>query len=91
MNKQELISKVAEATGLTKKDVGAVVEGFMETVKESLASGSEVNIAGFGKFLVRERAERNGRNPSTGEPLVIAASKAPAFKAGSKLKEAIRG
>lgn len=89
MNKTELISAVAEKTGYTKKDTTSVVDAIIETIIETLVSGDEVSIAGFGKFSVVERAEREGRNPQTGETLVIAASKAPKFKAGKALKDAV--
>jgi len=89
MNKTELISAVAEKTGYTKKDTTLVVDTVIETITEALIAGDEVSIAGFGKFSVAERAEREGRNPQTGETLVIAASKAPKFKAGKALKDAV--
>lgn len=91
MNKQELITKVAEYTEATKKDVEAFINAFVDVVTESLANREDVNISGFGKFEVRERAGRVGRNPQTGEEIIIPASVAPAFKAGSKLKEAVKG
>lgn len=91
MNKSELIDSVAKKTGLTNKEAHAAVNGFIETVKESLAKNDSVVLIGFGTFLVRERAARKGRNPSTGEPLDIPAVKVPAFRAGSVLKEAVKG
>lgn len=91
MNKQELITKVAEYTEATKKDVEAFINAFVDVVTEALANREDVNISGFGKFEVRERAGRVGRNPQTGEEITIPASVAPAFKAGSKLKEAVKG
>lgn len=90
MNKTELIKAVAERTEMKKVEVEKVLNGFMETVEEVLASGDKVQLVGFGNFEVRERAARKGRNPQTGEEIDISASKAPAFKAGSKLKEAIK-
>lgn len=89
MNKKDLISKIADKTSLTKKDVEAVIDGITEVITESLASGEEVNIAGFGKFLTRKRAARTGRNPQTGEEMQIAETTSPAFKPGKKLKEAV--
>ena len=89
MNKTELIAAVAEKTGLTKKDAAASVDAFMSAVAESLKAGDKVALAGFGTFEVRERAARTGHNPRTGEPVEIAASKIPAFKAGKALKDSI--
>lgn len=89
MNKTELITAVAERLGVTKKDTGAAIEAIVEVITESLANGDEVNIAGFGKFSVVERPEREGRNPQSGETITIAASKAPKFKASSTLKNIV--
>ena len=89
-NKQDLIAKVVEATGLTKKDATASVNAVFDTVKDYLAEGEKVQLIGFGNFEVRERAARQGRNPQTGETISIAASKVPAFKAGKALKEAVK-
>ncbi|MGL5296747.1 MAG: HU family DNA-binding protein [Culicoidibacterales bacterium] len=89
VTKKQLIDDIAQATGLTKKDVTEVVNGFMDTVKGHLEKGEKVSLTGFGTFEVRERAAREGRNPQTGETIQIAASKTPAFKAGKELKEAV--
>jgi DNA-binding protein HU-beta len=89
MNKAELIAKVTETTGLSKKDVTTALESTLEVITEALSSGDKVSIVGFGNFEVRDRAARKGRNPQTGEELNIAASKAPAFKASKKLKESV--
>ena len=89
-NKQDLIAKVVEATGLTEKDATASVNAVFDTVKDYLAEGEKVQLIGFGNFEVRERAARQGRNPQTGEAISIAASKVPAFKAGKALKEAVK-
>ena len=89
-NKQDLIAKVVEATGLTKKDATASTNAVFDTVKDYLAEGEKVQLIGFGNFEVRERAARQGRNPQTGEAISIAASKVPAFKAGKALKEAVK-
>ncbi len=89
MNKSELISAVSKKTGLTKKQGAEVVEAFVETVKETLKDGEKVSIVGFGTFEVRERAARSGINPQTKEKIEIPASKAPAFKAGKALKDAL--
>ncbi len=89
MNKSELIDLIAVKSGLSKADAGKAVDGFVDTVTETLAQGEQVTLVGFGSFLVRERSARTGRNPQTGEPMDIAASKIPAFKAGKSLKDAV--
>lgn len=86
MNKTELIKKAAEKSGYTQKDLGLALEAIVSTIMETNASGEEVNIAGFGKFSVTERAAREGRNPQTGEAIAIAASRSPKFKAASAFK-----
>lgn len=90
MNKGELISAVAEKSGVTKKVAEAVIDAVFGTIEETLASGDKVQLVGFGSFEVRDRAERTGRNPQSGEPITIAASKAPVFKAGKALKDAVK-
>jgi DNA-binding protein HU-beta len=89
MNKAELISAVVEKTGSTKKETEKVLKAFEEVVTEELAAGGKVQMVGFGTFDVSERAAREGRNPQTGAPMQIAASKAPRFKAGKVLKDAV--
>lgn len=89
MNKQELISAIADKTELTKKDSESVLKAFIDTVSEELIKGEKVQLVGFGTFEVVDRAERQGRNPQTGEPITIAASKSPKFKAGKSLKDSI--
>jgi len=91
VNKSELVSKVAEKSGLTKKDAEKAINGFIEVVQESLAQDEPVAILGFGTFSVRERAAREGRNPRTGEPIQIPAGKVPVFKPGKGLKDAVSG
>lgn len=91
MNKTELINVVSEKLGTTKKATGEVVDTIVEVITETVASGEEVSITGFGKFSVSERAAREGRNPATGETIKIAASKAPKFKASKTLKDAVNG
>ncbi|MGM0216896.1 HU family DNA-binding protein [Enterococcus sp. AZ109] len=90
MNKQSLVEKVAEKTGLTKKDATAAVDALFTTIQDALKDGDKVQVIGFGNFEVRERAARKGRNPQTGEEITIAASKSPAFKAGKQLKDAVK-
>ena len=89
MNKSELIAKVAEKAGITKKDAEKAVAGIFASVQEALVAGDKVQVIGFGTFEVAERAAREGRNPKTGETMPIAASKTPKFKAGKALKDAI--
>ena len=89
MNKIELISAMAEQTGLTKKDCDAALKSFIDTVSKELENNGTVQLVGFGTFEVRERAARTGRNPQTGEEVQIAARVVPGFKAGNKLKDAL--
>ncbi|APS41672.1 MULTISPECIES: HU family DNA-binding protein [Weissella] len=89
-NKQELVTDVATATGLTKKDATAAVDAVFASIQDTLAKGEKVQLIGFGNFEVRSRAARKGRNPQTGEEIEIAASKIPAFKPGKALKDAIK-
>lgn len=90
MNKTDLINNIAEKNGLTKKDVETVINGFLAEVTDALASGDKVQLIGFGTFETRKRAGRVGRNPQTGEDINIPETTVPAFKAGNKLKEAIK-
>ena len=90
MSKSELIKALSEKTGLKRVEAGAFVEAFIETIQEELAKGGDVTLVGFGKFAVSERAERTGRNPQTGEKIVIPAHKVPVFKAGKVLKDSIK-
>lgn len=89
MNKTELISEVAGKLGVTKKDTSAAIDAIVTVITDALADGQEINIAGFGKFSVSERAAREGRNPATGETISIPASKAPKFKVAKALKDAV--
>ena len=89
MTKVELIAAVAEKANLTKKDAEAAVNGALDVITESLKGGDKVTLVGFGTFEVRERPERKGRNPQTGEAMEIAASRIPAFKAGKALKDRV--
>jgi DNA-binding protein HU-beta len=91
MNKADLIAAVADKAGLTKKDAEKALRAFEEAVTEELAKGGKVQLVGFGTFDVAERAEREGRNPQSGEPMHIPASKAPRFKVGKALKDAVNG
>jgi DNA-binding protein HU-beta len=90
MNKQELIDSVADGAELTKADAGRAVDAVVSTISDALRAGEKVAITGFGSFEVRQRAARTGRNPQTGATMQVPASKAPAFKAGKGLKDAVR-
>lgn len=87
MNKAEFVAKVAEKSGLTRKQAEAAVTAFTQTVTDSLRDGDKVQLMGFGTFEVKDRPARTGRNPATGEAIEIAASKAPVFKAGKSFKD----
>ena len=89
MNKTEFIAAVAEKAEISKKDSEKALKAFVDVVAEQLKAGDKVQLVGFGTFEVSERAAREGRNPHTGEPMPIAASKAPKFKAGKALKDMI--
>jgi DNA-binding protein HU-beta len=90
MNKAELIDAVATKSELTKQDSRKPVEAMFDTITNTLAKEEKIQLLGFGTFEVRERAERTGRNPQTGEEMTIPASKVPAFKPGKELKESIK-
>ena len=90
MNKTELIAAMSEVSCLTKKDAEAALNACTAVVTDALKAGDSVQLVGFGTFEVRERAARQGRNPHTGETIEIAAAKAPAFKPGKALKDAIQ-
>ena len=89
MTKANLVAAVSEKTGFTKKDSEKAIVAVIDVIKEALENGEKVSLVGFGTFSVKERAAHEGRNPLTGEKKWIEASKAPVFKAGSALKDAI--
>lgn len=89
MNKSELVAAMAEKAGLEKTKSEKALKAFIEVVTEELKKGEKVSLVGFGTFEVTKRAAREGRNPQTGATMKIAASKAPKFKAGKPLKEAV--
>ncbi|MBQ1843188.1 MAG: HU family DNA-binding protein [Lachnospiraceae bacterium] len=89
MNKTELVAALAEKAEVSKKDAELVLRALTDTVTEELAKGEKVQLVGFGTFEVSERAARTGRNPQTGKTMKIKASKAPKFKAGKALKDAV--
>lgn len=91
MNKGELVAKIAEDAGLTKKDAGAALDAAIAAISDSLAKGENVSLIGFGTFAVKTRGAREARNPRTGENIKIKASKVPAFRAGKALKDKVNG
>ena len=90
MTKVELIASVAAEAGMSKKDAEKAVNAALAAITEELKNGGKVSLVGFGTYEVRERPVRQGRNPQTKEPMTIAASKLPAFKAGKALKDAVQ-
>ncbi|GAB1786523.1 DNA-binding protein [Priestia megaterium] len=90
MKKAELIEAVASKSELQKQDAKKAVDALFEAISTTLAKGEKVQLVGFGTFEVRERAERTGRNPQTGEEMTIPATKVPGFKVGKELKEAVK-
>ena len=91
MNKSELIDAMAEASELTKADAGRALDAFMSSVTGALKDSDSVALVGFGTFSVKDRAERKGRNPQTGEEITIKAARIPSFKAGKGLKDSVNG
>ena len=89
MNKTELVAAMAEQAELSKKDSEKALKAFIDVITEELKKGEKIQLVGFGTFEVAERAARTGRNPQTGAEMTIPASKAPKFKAGKALKDAI--
>ncbi|MCI8379097.1 MAG: HU family DNA-binding protein [Lachnospiraceae bacterium] len=89
MNKTELVAAIAEQAELSKKDSEKALKAFIDVVSDELKKGEKIQLVGFGTFEVIERAAREGRNPLTGEKMKIKASKAPKFKAGKALKDAV--
>ena len=90
MNKTELVARVAESAGLTKKDAQSALDAVLNSVRDALVAGDKVVLTGFGTFEVRNRQARTGHNPRTGASISIPAQKSPAFKAGKVLKDAVR-
>ena len=90
MNKAELINAIADKADISKTDATRAVDAFIEVVSKALKKNDKVSLVGFGTFSLRKRAARQGRNPKTGAPLKIAASKNPTFKAGKALKDAVK-
>ncbi len=90
MNKSELVDLVAEKAGMSKKDSEKAVKAVLDSITEGLVKGNKVQLVGFGTFEVRNRKEREGRNPATGEKIKIEALKVPAFKPGKALKDKVK-
>lgn len=90
MNKTELVAAIAEKAGIAKKDAEKALAAFVETVEAEVKKGGKVALVGFGTFEARTRAARNGINPLTKQPIKIAASKTPVFKAGKAFKDAVK-
>lgn len=89
LGKKELAERLAKRMEVPKAQAERLVDGFVDQITESLAQGEEVNITGFGKFMVQHREARQGRNPQTGQPVQIAAKKVPKFSAGKSLKDSV--
>lgn len=89
MNKSELIDAIAESADLSKASATRALDAMIDTIADSLKSGDQVVLVGFGTFSVKDRAARTGRNPQTGAPIEIAAARIPSFKAGKALKDAV--
>ena len=89
MNKVNFVAQVAEKSGLDRRQAEAAVEAFMDVVVDALKEGDKVQLIGFGTFEVKQRAERQGRNPATGEAITIPASNVPSFKPGKMLKDSL--
>ena len=90
MNKKKLLNALSQKTGMTNQEAKKAVEAFVEIVTETLASDGKVQMGGFGTFETASRSARTGRNPRTGEPIEVAASRSPVFKAGKALKDAVK-
>ena len=91
MNKEELVNAIATNATITKKQANAILDSFTETIIEAVAEGDKVTLVGFGTFEARDRQERQGRNPQTGDPITIPATRVPAFSAGKLFKDKVTG
>ena len=91
MNKGELIDQIAEKANVTKKDADAILTAMLDVILDSVAAGEKVTLVGFGTFEARDRQAREGRNPSTGKPIKIPATRVPAFSAGKVFREKVVG
>lgn len=91
MNKTELVAMVAEKASMSKKDAGVAVDSTLSAIVDAMANGDKVQLVGFGTFETKQRGERTGKNPRTGEAVKIPATTVPSFKPGKSLKEAVDG
>ena len=91
MNKEQLINAIAQKTTITKRDASQILDALSDTIMEAVAEGEKITLVGFGTFEPRERKERPGRNPNTGEAITIPATRVPAFSAGKLFKEKVAG
>ena len=91
LTKAQLIEEIAESNGFTKNRATETIESLLEIMKKSLESGEDVLISGFGKFCVKQKRERKGRNPATGDELILASRKVVTFQCSGKLREKING
>ena len=91
MKKSELINAIAEQSNLSKADAGRSLDALIKTIETTLKAGDAITLVGFGTFAVKDRPERTGRNPQTGQEITIAAAKVPSFKPGKSLKDAVNG
>jgi DNA-binding protein HU-beta len=91
MKKSELINAIAEQGNLSKADAGRGLAALIKTIETTLKAGDAITLVGFGTFAVKDRPERTGRNPQTGQEIAIAAAKVPSFKPGKALKDAVNG
>lgn len=89
MNKEELVNAIASKATITKKEANTILDSLTETIIETVAEGDKVTLVGFGTFEARDRQERQGRNPQTGDPISIPATRVPAFSAGKMFKERV--
>lgn len=89
MNKAELVDVIADSADLSKAAASRALDAVIGSITDTLKSGDQVSLVGFGTFTVKDRAARTGRNPQTGEPIEIKAAKVPGFKAGKALKDAV--
>ena len=90
MNKAELIDKIAVVADVSKATAGRCLDALVESVTRALRAGDSVNLVGFGSFVVKRRAARQGRNPRTGQPIQIDAANVPSFRAGKTLKDSVQ-
>ncbi len=91
LTKSHLIDAIAEQNSFTKKKSTETVETILEKIKATLESGEDVLISGFGKFCVKDKRERRGRNPATGEDLILASKRVVTFKCSGKLRDRVKG